>query len=36
MTVLPKAIYRFKLSMAFFAQLEQKFYNLFGNMKDLK
>ena len=39
MTVLPKAIYMFnaipiKLPMAFFADLEQKILNLYGNTKD--
>ena len=41
MTILPKAIYRFnanpiKLPMAFFTELEQKFYSLYGNKKDPK
>ena len=39
MTILPKAIYRFsailtKLPMAFFTELKQKVYNLYGNTKD--
>ena len=39
MTILPKAIYRFnailiKQPMAFFTELEQKNYNLYGDKKD--
>ena len=39
MTLLPKAIYRFnaiptKLSITFFTELEQFFFNLCGNTKD--
>ena len=41
MTILPKAIYRFnailiKLPMAFFTELEQNVYNLYGNTKNPK
>ena len=41
MTVLPNTIYRFnaipiKLPMAFFTELEEKLYNLYGNKKDPK
>ena len=39
-TILLNGIYRFnvitiKLPMAFFTQLEEKFYNLYENIKDL-
>ena len=41
MTILPNAVYRFnvisiKLSMAFFTELEQNFFKVYGNTKDLK
>ena len=41
MNVLLKAIYRFnaipiKVLMAFFTELEEKFYNFYGNTKDTK
>ena len=41
MTILHKAIYRFsaipiKLPMAFFTELEQKFYNMYGNTENPK
>ena len=41
MAILLKAIYRFnavsfKLPMAFFTELEQKIYNLYGSTKDPK
>ena len=41
MTILPKAIYKFKetlikLPMAFFIEFEQKICNLYGNRKDFK
>ena len=39
MTVLRKAIYRFtaipiKVPMAFFTEIEETFFNLYGNAKD--
>ena len=39
MTILPKAIYRFNATLSnyqwhFFTELEQKFYNSFGNTRD--
>ena len=41
MTILPNAIYRFnvipiKLPMVFFTEVEQKFHNSYGNIKDPK
>ena len=41
MTILPNAIYRFsaipiKLPMTVFTELEQKFHNSYGNIKDPK
>ena len=41
MAILPKAIYTFnvssiKLPVAFFIELEQKLFNLYGNTKDPK
>ena len=41
MTILPNAIYRFnavtiKLPGTFFTELEQRFLNLYGNIKDPK
>ena len=41
MTILPKAIYRFKetpikLPMAFFIEFKQKICNLYGHRKDFK
>ena len=41
MTILPNATYKFnvipiKLPMTFFTELEQNFYNFYGNTKDLE
>ena len=41
LTILHKLIYRFnaisiKLPMVFFTELEQKFHNMYGNIKDPK
>ena len=41
MAILPKEIYRYnatpiKLAMTFFTELEQNFFKVYGNTKDLK